>query len=149
MRVPTRVRGMTLIELMVALAIMAIVAAVAIPIYTNYTERGFRSQAQADLMGCAQGMERHASLNFTYEGAAAGGANAGAIDPTICRRDGADNYNINVNATANTFDLVAIPTGQNPIDDAKRFFMDETGMRGYDTNGNDVLDAGEDSWPDY
>ena len=140
---------MTLIELMVALAIMAIVAAVAIPIYTNYTERGFRSQAQADLMNCAQGMERHASLNFTYEGAAVGGNDAGVIAPDVCRPDGDANYTITVDATANTFDLTATPTGANPIVDAKAFFIDETGTRSYDDNGNGTADAGEDSWPDY
>lgn len=140
---------MTLIELMVALAIMAIVAAVAIPIYTNYTERGFRSQVQADLLACGLGMERHNSLNFTYENSASGGdPNNGPVLAQICRPDSAANYDITVVATANTFDLTATPTAANPITDALAFFLDETGTRSYDLNDNGAADAGEDSWPD-
>ena len=50
--------GFTLIELLIALAIMAIVSAIAVPLYTSYSHRTFRNEAQADLLNCAQGLER-------------------------------------------------------------------------------------------
>jgi prepilin-type N-terminal cleavage/methylation domain-containing protein len=50
-----RTRGFTLIELMIAVAILAIVAAIALPLYNQYSMRTYRAEAQADLMACAQG----------------------------------------------------------------------------------------------
>ncbi len=68
-----RTHGFTLIELLVALAIMAIVSAVAVPIYTEYSIRTQRTNAEKDLMLCAQGMERLASQTFTYAAHIGGG----------------------------------------------------------------------------
>ncbi len=59
-----RTRGFTLIELLVALAIMAIISAVAVPIYTEYSVRTQRTNAEKDLMLCAQSMERLASADL-------------------------------------------------------------------------------------
>ena len=59
-------RGFTLIELMAALGILAILAALASPLYSRYSLGAHRALAQADLLRCAQGMERHASLAFSY-----------------------------------------------------------------------------------
>lgn len=61
--------GFTLIELMIAVAILAIVAAVALPIYNQYSQRTYRAEAQADLLNCAQALERYAAQNFSYTGA--------------------------------------------------------------------------------
>ena len=62
-------RGFTLIELLVALAIMAIISAVAVPIYTEYSIRTQRTNAEKDLMLCAQSMERLASADLHLCGA--------------------------------------------------------------------------------
>lgn len=61
--------GFTLIELMIAVAILAIVAAVALPLYNQYSQRTYRAEAQADLLNCAQGLERYAAQNFNYSDA--------------------------------------------------------------------------------
>ena len=79
-----RTRGFTLIELLVALAIMAIISAVAVPIYTEYSVRTQRTNAEKDLMLCAQSMERLASAAFTYAGQVGPGANTGAVTANIC-----------------------------------------------------------------
>ena len=81
----TRQRGFTVIELMIAVAILAILAAIAIPIYTRYSDRTYRSEAMADLLDCAQALERRASVTFSYTGAQLGGGDGpGAVDPAIC-----------------------------------------------------------------
>ena len=148
-----RSAGFTLIELMVAVTIMVIVAAVAIPIYTDFADRGYRTEAQGDLMACAQGMERWASENFDYLGAAdsdndgAGDSDAGSLAAEVCTPTSVaqGRYNITVNATATAFTLTATPIGAMAGDGFMT--LDDTGARAWDENADgDTTDAGEDSW---
>lgn len=59
-------RGFTLIELMIAVAVVAILAAVAMPNYTEYIMRSHRSNARTSLLGAAQWMERAATVSGSY-----------------------------------------------------------------------------------
>ncbi len=98
-----RKSGFTLVELMIAVAILAIVAAVAMPIYNQYTQRTYRSEAMADLLNCAQAMERFAAENFSY---------TGAVLDDICEQRAEDQgrYVIDITAVdANSFTLTATP----------------------------------------
>lgn len=64
-----RVRGFSLIELMVVVAGVAILAALAYPSYQNYTRETRRAQAQAALTNAVAQQEQF-FLNFkTYAGA--------------------------------------------------------------------------------
>ena len=61
-----KLSGFTLIELMITVAILAIVAAVAIPSYTNYVDRGKRAEARTALLDIAARQERYYSNNRQY-----------------------------------------------------------------------------------
>ena len=69
----TRSRGFTLIELMIAVAIVAILAAIAIPSYSEYIRRGRITEAVSALSGMRVKMEQFFQDNRTYVGACAGG----------------------------------------------------------------------------
>lgn len=100
-----RKSGFTLVELMIAVAILAIIAAVALPLYNQYSERTYRSEAQADLLNCSQGMERFAAREFTYEGAVL----ADICDPRSAEQN---RYSFALeDLTADTFTLRATPEG--------------------------------------
>ncbi len=59
--------GFTLIELLVVILIIAILAAIAIPVFLNQRNKGFVSQAESALKNAATNMEAFAtSNNGTY-----------------------------------------------------------------------------------
>lgn len=64
-----RLKGFTLIELMITVAIVAILAGVALPAYTAYLQRGRITEAVAGLAGMSVSMERFFQDNRTYLGA--------------------------------------------------------------------------------
>jgi type IV pilus assembly protein PilE len=59
-------KGFTLIELMIAVAIVGILAAIAYPSYVEHVYRSRRAEAEATLMELAQWMERNYMLNSNY-----------------------------------------------------------------------------------
>ena len=61
-----KLSGFTLIEIMITVAILAIIAAVAIPSYAGYVERGKRAEARTALLDIAARQERYYSNNRQY-----------------------------------------------------------------------------------
>ena len=68
----TNARGFTLIEVMITVAIVAILASVAIPSYRNYAIRGKIPEATAQLSSKRVKMEQFYQDTRTYVGATAG-----------------------------------------------------------------------------
>lgn len=116
----TNIAGFTLVELMIVVVIIAVLAAVAIPSYQDSMRKSRRADAQGALQQLRQAMERHYTKTYSYQGAAAGGADTGS--PQIFATQspvegGTAFYQLTISAAANnTFTLTATPvaaTGQN------------------------------------
>lgn len=115
-------RGFTLIELMIAVAIVGILAAIAIPAYSDYVARAKRADATLALIGLSQAMERFNANNGTYCGATGGGVGVCTplnVAPTIFAQqvptDAAPArayYNLRVTVlAANNYEIRAVRTG--------------------------------------
>jgi len=63
-----RQRGFTLIEIMIVVAIVGILSAVAIPMYTSYMARGKLVEAQSTLTAARVAIEQYYQDNRTYVG---------------------------------------------------------------------------------
>lgn len=73
-----RNRGFTLIELMIVVAIVAILSAIAIPAYTQYVTRSKLTEAFSGLSGMAVAAQQYYQDNRTYL------ANGGTGSATTC-----------------------------------------------------------------
>ncbi|MFA5983499.1 MAG: type IV pilin protein [Methylococcaceae bacterium] len=137
-------QGFTLIELMIAVAIVGIISAIAYPGYQDSVRKSHRAQAEADLVSLANAMERHFTESNSYcDAGGAGGANncgvAGTNDtgsPTIFSATspssgGTAVYNLTITAvTANSFSVQAAPTGAQTKDKCGTLTLTSVGVRG-------------------
>ena len=146
-------RGFTLIELMAVLGVLAILAALATPVYTRYSVGTQRAMAQSDLMRCAQGMERHASLRFSYLAAidsdadGVGDMDSGPVTPNICT-PASTRYRIDLVESGIAGFLLRASAAQpgNAVDGDGDLALDEAGGRFWDRDGDGDFGPGEDRW---
>ena len=66
LRLSRRMRGMTLVELLIVVVIVGILAAIAYPNYREFTLKARRTEARALLLEIATMQERHYLQNNTY-----------------------------------------------------------------------------------
>lgn len=142
-------RGFTLLELMVVVAIIAILAAIAIPSYQSSIAKSRRADAQGALQGLAQAMERFQTNNGTYMGAATAGADTGkpAIFADKSPIDGSQTYyDLTIKGGTDTPDAtsyVLVATAVNGQLGDGNLELESTGARRWD-RGNDGFGTGND-----
>jgi len=97
--------GFTLIELMIVVAIIAILAAIAVPIYSDYITRGKLTEAQNNLSALRVQMEQYFQDNRTYLDTA--GANCGVPMPTTGSNSTVKYFTYTCAATSSSYKITA------------------------------------------
>ena len=133
--------GFTLIELIIAIAILAIIIGIAIPSYTQYVLKSGRADAKNALMQSAQSLERCYTRFSAYNDS---DCNANKAAPTGI--DGMmsenDKYQLSITSISpNAFTLRAVPQGGQTNDsECGNFTLTNTGQKGAN-GGTDAADV--------
>jgi len=155
--------GFTLIELMIAVAIVGVLAAIAIPSYQDSIRKSRRADAEGALMNFANGMERHYTEISSYCDAAVDASKGGdtGCGPTSAFDQGApdssifsatgetkDNYSFFITVAQPSFYTLRAEAIAGTTQETDGFLeLDSTGARRWDKNNNgDATEAGEDTW---
>jgi type IV pilus assembly protein PilE len=132
-----RLRGFTLVELMITVGIVAILAAIAIPSYQSFVRQSNRTDATRTMALDAQALQRCYSQNFSY---LAAGCNivAGTVNSPN------NYYSINIAIpSATQYTLTATPQGGQVGDtQCATIVLQSTGQQtAQDTSMNDTSKA--------
>lgn len=118
-------RGFTLVELMIAVAVLALLSSLALPAYNSHVAKGRRADAKQSLLELGQRLERFYSERGTFVGATIG---AGGIYPNTSR---GGYYNLSIaSQTADGFSIQAAPTGAQASDACATFTYNQLGDQG-------------------
>ena len=142
-----RTAGFTLIELMIVVAIIAILAAISYPAYDRYVDKSRRIDAQKSLLQASQAMQRFYAEQtpFTYVGATLGGA---GIYPDQVPSTGTAFYQLSIQAQSQTaFTLRATPVNAQ-VDDGYLELTSVGAMR-WDRDNDSSISAAENCWTNY
>ncbi|WP_322114262.1 type IV pilin protein [Aquabacterium sp. A7-Y] len=125
---PCRTWGFTLIELMITVAVVAILAAVAYPAYQDQVRKSRRGAAQAVLLDIAS---RQQQIFLDSRAYASNVAGTGATVPTDVSR----HYTVTLTAVAGTataaptFTAQAAPLGAQAADGCGTMSIDQAGVK--------------------
>ena len=124
------VRGFTLVELMMAVAVIAILTRIAYPSYIEYVKRGHRSSAQSLMLDLANREQQYLLDNRSFLG---GGTSAvTTLLPSGVPAEVSAYYTMTIAATAGpppTFEVKATPKTGTVMAGEAPFTLDQDGTR--------------------
>ena len=124
--------GITLIELLIAVAIVAILAAIAYPNYRQYALRGNRTEAKVEMMEIAQELEKCYTRFGSY--ISANCVTYTDLTDGTPRPSEGGRYLISLDlgrTDDDTYFLQAVPQAGQAIDTCRTLTLDEIGTRGH------------------
>ena len=112
--------GGSLIELMIVIAIIAILTCVFIPMYSSFLQKSYRQQARINLLQLSHSMERIAIISGSYTTQRPDPPSTAAQLP----------YQFIYTFKDNSFDIQALPIGAQITDECGTLTLSSKGTRG-------------------
>jgi len=141
-------KGFTLIEVMIAIVIVAILVAIAIPSYRNYIVRTKRVDAQTQLIDIAHQLQRYKIANFTY-------TKTGGVPITLADIGRSSNINNSgqslytlqlTDVTANTWTLIANPVNNSSQVNDGSIYLNSRGQKCWEKGASSCTLSEESTW---
>ena len=144
-----RASGFTLIELMIAVVVVAILVAIALPSYQAYMARAVRSQGQQFLTDLAQRQEQYfldARSYATGLGVTAGNINM-SIPDQVAAKYQAPVFVVNNAAVPPTFMIVLAPVAGGTVGTDGQLIINNLGQAWREVSGGDrAFGSGDCRW---
>lgn len=131
-----RNKGFTLIELMIVLAIIAILVAVAYPSYQNSVRKTKRAEGQALLLAAAQMQERHFTRFLKYGTTLITSGEETATDVFVKDTSDGGYYKLKLSGGGAAYALTAEAQGAQANDSCGNLTLDNLGVK--DATGSNV-----------
>ena len=128
-RVRGRSGGFTLVELMITVAVIAILAKIAFPSYVEYMKRGYRSAAQGFMLDLANREQQYLLDNRSFIG---GTSAVTTLIPVGVPTEVSAYYTVTITATAGpppTFEVKATPKSGSVLAGETPFTIDQDGTK--------------------
>jgi type IV pilus assembly protein PilE len=125
-------RGFTLVELMIVVAVMAILTAIAYPIYQDQVRKSRRAAVKGSILQVSQFMERHYTENMRYSDS---GGNSLSMDDVYNasfmedRNTVEQHYTLNLTSNGTTYSVQAVPKSGQSGDKCGTLALASTGNR--------------------
>jgi type IV pilus assembly protein PilE len=107
----TKIKGFTLIELMITVSIIGVLAAIALPNYTNYIRKSKRQVAISDMLLIKQAQEKYRTNHLVY---APNGGLIGVYGVTYSSKSTDYSFQI-TNDSATGYEITATPLGSQAL----------------------------------
>jgi type IV pilus assembly protein PilE len=147
-----KMKGFTLIELMIVVVIIAVLASIAYPAYQEYVRKTNRTDAQTEVMDIAHRLQRYKVANFSFikaDGTAVtlADVNHSGVVPT----SGTPFYDLALsNVAPGTWTLTATPKASSRQTGNGHFVINHRGERcwtkGTDTSGTACVPTATSNW---